>query len=76
MRAGDSVDIAGRDGSGPQVGKVRIVYPEIQGGRVIADFDVAGLGSYFVGERTRVTVPTGKREVIVIPAAAVILRAG
>jgi RND family efflux transporter MFP subunit len=76
LRAGDSVDIAGRDGSGPQVGKVRIVYPEIQGGRVIADVDVAGLGSYFVGERTRVTVPTGKREVIVIPDTAVILRAG
>ncbi len=42
--------------------RVRIVYPEIQGGRVIADVDVEGLGDYFVGERTRVYVTTGKRD--------------
>ena len=76
LRAGDSVDIAGRDGGGPQTGKIRIVYPEIQGGRVIADVAVTGLGSYFVGERTRVFVPTGTRAAIVVPAAAVTVRAG
>jgi multidrug efflux system membrane fusion protein len=57
-------------------GRVRIVYPEIQGGRVIADVDVAGLGDYFVGERTRVYISTGKREAIVIPNGFVFRRAG
>lgn len=76
LRAGDTVEMAGRDGADARRGTVRIVYPEIQGGRVIADVDVAGLGGYFVGERMRVTVPTGKREVILVPAAAVTLRAG
>ena len=33
---------------------MRIVYPEIQGGRVIADVEAPDVGDYFVGERTRV----------------------
>ena len=57
-------------------GRVRLVYPEIQGGRVIADVEVSGLGDYFVGERTRVYVTTGKRPAFVVPAAAVYQRAG
>ena len=81
MRAGDAVLIGER---GPATdtkdhlrqGRVRLVYPEIQGGRVIADVEVEGLGDYFVGERTRVYVSTGKREAILIPPAAVYRRAG
>jgi RND family efflux transporter MFP subunit len=81
MRAGDTVLIAAR---GDQTeseetmrkGKVRLVYPEIQGGRVIADVDVDQLGDYFVGERTRVYVTTGKRDTIVVPATYVYQRAG
>ncbi|WOJ90369.1 efflux RND transporter periplasmic adaptor subunit [Methylocapsa polymorpha] len=81
MRAGDQVLIGAR---GDQTeaegtmrrGKVRLVYPEIQGGRVIADVDVEELGNYFVGERTRVYVATGKRDTIVIPADYVYRRAG
>ncbi len=81
MRAGDMVLIAAR---GDQTeseetmrkGKVRLVYPEIQGGRVIADVDVDQLGDYFVGERPRVYVTTGKRETIVVPATYVYQRAG
>lgn len=81
MRAGDGVEIGGRgkdeaQGGKRTQGKVRIVYPEIQGGRVIADVDIEGLGDYFVGERTRVYVPTGKRETIVAPREAVYRRAG
>ena len=55
---------------------MRIVYPEIQGGRVIADVEVAGLGDYFVGERTRVYIDTGKRRTIVVPPPIVYRRAG
>ena len=38
---------------------MRLVYPEIEGGRVVADVEVEKLGDYFVGERTRVYVTTG-----------------
>lgn len=79
LRAGDSVTIAGRGedgGSATQKGKVRIVYPDVQGGRVIADVDVEGLADYFVGERTRVLVPTGTREAMFVPKPALSVRAG
>jgi multidrug efflux system membrane fusion protein len=81
MRAGDKVLIGSRGlGEGldenKREGRVRIVYPEIQGGRVIADVDVEGLGDYFVGERTRVYVNTGARRAIVIPRSYVFRRAG
>ena len=80
MRAGDSVLIAGRGDAAStqsmQTGKVRLVYPEITGGRVVADVDVAGLGDFFIGERTRVFVSTGKRTTFVVPAATIYERAG
>ena len=80
MRAGDKVLMAARGQEGgmkaAQEGVVRIVYPEITGGRVIADVDVPDLGNYFVGERTRVYVSTGKRRTILAPTAAVFERAG
>ena len=81
IRAGDTVQIGGRGvEESPQEtrtpGLVRLVYPQIQGGRVLADVEVEGLGDYFVGERTRVYVPTGKRKAIFLPRAAVYRRAG
>jgi multidrug efflux system membrane fusion protein len=80
MRAGDRVEIGERGvntGAGARKeGRVRIVYPEIQGGRVIADVDVQGLGDYFVGERARVYVTTGKRDAILAPKSAIYRRAG
>jgi multidrug efflux system membrane fusion protein len=81
MKAGDRVLIGARGLQADATeqtreGSVRLVYPEIQGGRVIADVEVEGLGDYFVGERTRVYVATGSRQAIVVPAAAVYQRAG
>jgi RND family efflux transporter MFP subunit len=81
LRAGDRVLIAARGLSdqaagATREGRVRIVYPEIQGGRVIADVEVSGLGDYFVGERTRVYIDTGKRKTIEVPANFVYRRAG
>lgn len=79
MRAGDVVKIGGRGlaEDGPRSeGRVRLVYPEIQGGRVIADVESAGVGDYFVGERTRVYVATGERRAIIIPRGYVYQRAG
>ena len=48
-------------------GTITQVYPEMSQGRVVADVEAAGLGDYFVGERTRVHVATGKRKTILIP---------
>jgi multidrug efflux system membrane fusion protein len=80
MKAGDPVTIGGR--ASPEAreidrsGTVRIVYPEIQGGRVVADVEVADLGGYFVGERLRVSVSTGRRDTIVIPRDFLFRRGG
>ncbi len=81
LRAGDAVRIGSRglqdEGQAKtREGRVRIVYPEIQGGRVVADVDVSGLGDYFVGERTRVYVDTGTRRTIIVPASYLYRRAG
>lgn len=80
MKAGDEVLVGARGlGTGSeelQPGRVRLVYPEIQAGRVIADIEVAGLGDYFVGERTRIYVSTGEREGYVVPPEYVFQRSG
>jgi RND family efflux transporter MFP subunit len=52
-------------------GRIVKVYPEIADGRVIADVDVAGIGSYFVNERTLVSIRVGKRSVLAVPQKAV-----
>lgn len=57
-------------------GTVRQVYPRLDNGRVIADVAVSGLGDYFVGERTRVFVATGRRSAFVVPESYVYARAG
>ena len=80
LRAGDKVAIGARgladdDSSATRPGRVRLVYPEIKGGRVIADVEVEGLGDYFVGERTRVYIDAGKRKAIELPAIYVYRRA-
>lgn len=57
-------------------GTIIRVYPELQGGRVIADAEVQGLGDYFVGERAVVWISAGRRPTIVVPAAYVMKRHG
>lgn len=52
------------------------VYPEIDSGRVLADVEVDGLGDYFVGERTRVWIPVGRRIALFVPIEAIITRHG
>jgi RND family efflux transporter MFP subunit len=57
-------------------GRIVKVYPEIMAGRVTADVDVAGLGDYFVNERTLVWMPIGKRTAIIVPPEAIATRHG
>lgn len=59
-----------------RTGKLVKVYPEIASGRVTADVEVDGLGTYFVGERTLVWVPVAHRQVLGVPPAAVSTRHG
>ncbi len=81
MKAGDTILVGSRglqqqDQETLRQGRVRLVYPQIDQGRVIADAEVDGLGDFFVGERTRVYVATGKRDALVIPADLVYRRYG
>jgi len=57
-------------------GRLAKVYPQIEDGRVLADVEVEGLGDYFVGERTLVRIPVGRRSVLSVPPAAIITRHG
>ncbi len=66
----------GGETSVTRAGRLVKVYPEIDDGRVEADVEVEGLGDYYVGERTLVWIPVGRREAIVLPRAAVITRHG
>ena len=61
---------------GDEIEEIVQVYPLIQNGRVIADAEVAGLGSFFIGERVRVHVTVDTRQVIVIPRDYVATRFG
>jgi len=78
LKAGDSVRIDGEDlgKSGAQFGSIRLVYPQIEDGRVIADAAVAGLGDYFVGERIRVWISAGERTSIIVPGSFIETRFG
>lgn len=72
IEAGDEVlvgarGLAANEGDDLRTGRITQVYPEMRNGRVIADAEVAELGDYFVGERTRVYVATGQRQAILIP---------
>ncbi|MCB1500608.1 MAG: efflux RND transporter periplasmic adaptor subunit [Bauldia sp.] len=78
---GATVAVGGRSGlSGDNeqggTGRLAKVYPQIEDGRVLADVEVSGLGDYFVGERTLVWIPVGKRSVLAVPPAAVSTRHG
>ena len=78
LKAGDTirVDSAALGADGAKFGTIKLVYPQIQDGRVVADANVPGLGEYFVGERILVWVSAGKRESVVVPAAFIITRFG
>jgi RND family efflux transporter MFP subunit len=78
LKAGDPVRIDSEElgQSGAKFGTIRLVYPHIEDGRVVADADVAGLGDYFVGERIRVWVSAGDRTSIIVPASFITTRFG
>lgn len=78
MKAGDTVRVDGHElgVKGATFGTIKLVYPQIQDGRVVADANVTGLGDYFVGERILVWVSAGKRESFTVPASFIVTRFG
>ncbi|HZT49361.1 MAG TPA: HlyD family efflux transporter periplasmic adaptor subunit [Hyphomicrobiaceae bacterium] len=78
LKAGDPVRIDGAEigQSGVRFGKIVLVYPQIEDGRVVADAAVEGLGDYFVSERIRVWISGGERSAFVVPAAFITTRFG
>jgi RND family efflux transporter MFP subunit len=80
LKAGDTLRIGARglatDQAGAAEGRIVQVYPELQGGRVLADAEVATLGDYFIGERALVWISAGKRQTLVVPADYVFRRFG
>lgn len=78
IKEGDTVLVGerslARSSSAPsqaRQGTIAKVYPEIDNGRVIADVEVAEVGSYFVNERTLVSIPVGKRSALLVPLQSV-----
>jgi len=78
IQVGDTVQVGerGLEGGALKNGRVRQVYPELSQGRVVADVEVEGLGSYFVGERVPVFVSTGERQIYTVPNSYVFTRYG
>jgi RND family efflux transporter MFP subunit len=72
MKQGDPIRVGARGlAAGEEVvgeGRIVQVYPELVGGRVVADAEAPGLGGYFIGERARIWISAGKRKTVVIPA--------
>lgn len=57
-------------------GRLARVYPLIEGGRVVADVEVADLPDTHVGARLLVRLPVGERQALLVPAAFIVTRAG
>lgn len=80
MKKGGTIRVGSRGLNGQQkiVGEGRIVqvYPELENGRVIADAEAPGLGTYFIGERAQIWISAGKRETFIIPADYLFKRHG
>ena len=77
LKTGDLVQVGMRgNGETLKQGTVRQVYPQLDGGRVVADVEVDGLGDFFVGERTAVYVLTGTKATMMVPREFLIKKFG
>ncbi|PIE15074.1 MAG: efflux transporter periplasmic adaptor subunit [Rhodobacterales bacterium] len=69
--AGEAIEI----GEG-KTGQLIKVYPQIEGGRVLADVEVADLDERFIGRRVPVRLPVGTRQALLVPETAVKIHGG
>lgn len=80
MKKGDVIRLGARQletsGTNGAEGRIVQVYPELKNGRVVADAEAPGLGSYFAGERVLVWISAGKRAAVVVPRRFLFKRYG
>jgi RND family efflux transporter MFP subunit len=78
LKVGDRVRVDGAEIglSGTRFGTIRLIYPQIEDGRVVADAVLEGLGDYFVARRIRVWISGGARQAFILPAPLVSTRFG
>ena len=74
LDAGDVIRLS--DAEWDREGTLARVYPLIEGGRVVADVEIADLPDSFVGARMLVRLPVGQRDALLVPAADVVTRSG
>ncbi len=74
LHQGDPIEIG--TGRGQITGTLAKIYPEITGGRVLADVSVPDLRAPFIGQRVAVRLPLRVREAILVPRAALSTRGG
>lgn len=75
LKLNAEVAITREDGTRAK-GRLAKIFPQIENGRVIADVEVADLGTFFVGARVLVQVPVGERSVLALARSAVKIRSG
>lgn len=78
LKVGDTVRLAAdaRGEGAVRQGTIRLIYPQIEGGQVVADAVVPGLGDYFVGERVRVLIEVQERTAFLLPPSYIVTRYG
>jgi RND family efflux transporter MFP subunit len=78
LKVGDTIriDAAEIGASESRFGTIKLVYPQIEDGRVVADAVVEDLGDYFVSERIRVWISAGERAAYIVPASFITTRFG
>lgn len=75
LAEGDEI-LIGPQADGQATGRLVKLYPQIEGGRVLADVEVAGLDPRYIGRRVPLRLPVGARPALLVPAAAVTTRGG
>ena len=64
------------EGERTVTGTLSRIYPLIEGGRVVADVEIAGLTDEYIGARLLVRLPLAERKALMVPATAIVTRGG
>lgn len=76
LEEGSEIILGNGSGMDGETGRLVKIYPQIAGGRVLADVEVAGLDGRFVGRRLPVRLPVGTRQALLVPVDALSRQAG
>lgn len=74
LDTGDPIRIS--DAEDDREGTLARIYPLIEGGRVLADVEIAGLPDSFIGTRRLVRLPVATRAALLVPETSIVTRAG